>query len=144
MNVFHSSFLPLSFLSLFSWNRNERTFCYARIAFLSSFSSPPSFVQLMNGVASLAHISRSSDHTTKLLLKLADGLQVETVIIPWKGKRSTLCISSQVGCRQGKETDAINLALRSLSRKASNKPCVSSLLQVASFVRLVEWESFGI
>ena len=53
------------------------------------------------GVASLSLISQSSDQTTKLLLRLADGLEVETVIIPWKGVRSTLCISSQVGCRQG-------------------------------------------
>ena len=53
------------------------------------------------GVATLSYVSRSSDGTTKLLLKLSDGLEVETVIIPWKGKRSTLCISSQVGCRQG-------------------------------------------
>ena len=52
------------------------------------------------GVASLSYVSQSSDLTTKLLLRLADGLQVETVIIPWKGQRSTLCISSQVGCRQ--------------------------------------------
>jgi hypothetical protein len=53
------------------------------------------------GVATLSYISRASDDTTKLLLKLNDGLEVETVIIPWKNKRSTLCISSQVGCRQG-------------------------------------------
>ncbi|KAG7347830.1 radical SAM superfamily protein [Nitzschia inconspicua] len=53
------------------------------------------------GVATLSHISRAKDDTTKLLLKLSDGMEVETVIIPWKGKRSTLCISSQVGCRQG-------------------------------------------
>ena len=57
--------------------------------------------QVEGGVASLSHISRSADGTTKLLLKMADGLQVETVIIPWKGQRSTLCISSQVGCKQG-------------------------------------------
>lgn len=57
--------------------------------------------QLEGGVASLSHVSVSKDSTTKLLLKLADGLEVETVIIPWKGVRSTLCISSQVGCRQG-------------------------------------------
>jgi hypothetical protein len=56
--------------------------------------------QVEGGVASLSYISQSSDLTTKLLLKLADGLEVETVIIPWKGGRSTLCISSQVGCRQ--------------------------------------------
>eukprot|EP00522_Entomoneis_paludosa_P013071 CAMPEP_0172451510 /NCGR_PEP_ID=MMETSP1065-20121228/9531_1 /TAXON_ID=265537 /ORGANISM="Amphiprora paludosa, Strain CCMP125" /LENGTH=502 /DNA_ID=CAMNT_0013203473 /DNA_START=263 /DNA_END=1771 /DNA_ORIENTATION=+ len=56
--------------------------------------------QLEGGVARLSHVSTSRDSTTKLLLQLADGLQVETVIIPWNGVRSTLCISSQVGCRQ--------------------------------------------
>ncbi|KAL3934066.1 MAG: hypothetical protein SGARI_003552, partial [Bacillariaceae sp.] len=61
----------------------------------------PLVTKVEDGVASLSHISRASDGTTKLLLKLSDGLEVETVIIPWKGKRSTLCISSQVGCRQG-------------------------------------------
>ena len=61
-----------------------------------------SVTNVEGGVAKLSFVSRSSDRTTKLLLKLSDGLDVETVIIPWKGKRSTLCISSQVGCRQGK------------------------------------------
>ncbi len=64
--------------------------------------SNPSVTNVEGGVATLSYVSRSSDKTTKLLLKLSDGLEVETVIIPWKGKRSTLCISSQVGCRQGK------------------------------------------
>ncbi len=58
--------------------------------------------RLEGGVASLSHISQSRDKTTKLLLRLADGLEVETVIIPWGDTRSTVCISSQVGCRQGK------------------------------------------
>jgi hypothetical protein len=57
--------------------------------------------KIEGGVAKLSYISRSSDDTTKLLLKLSDGLEVETVIIPWNGERSTLCISSQVGCLQG-------------------------------------------
>jgi len=61
----------------------------------------PSVTNVEGGVATLSFVSRASDGTTKLLLKLSDGLEVETVIIPWKGKRSTLCISSQVGCRQG-------------------------------------------
>ena len=56
--------------------------------------------QVEDGVARLSHLSTSSDLTTKMLLKLRDGLEVETVIIPVDG-RSTLCISSQVGCRQG-------------------------------------------
>jgi hypothetical protein len=57
--------------------------------------------QVEGGVAKLSYISRSGDGTTKLLLRLADGLEVETVIIPFGGQRSTLCISSQVGCKQG-------------------------------------------
>ncbi|GKZ01005.1 hypothetical protein MPSEU_001052000 [Mayamaea pseudoterrestris] len=56
--------------------------------------------RLEDGIASLSHLSTSSDSTTKMLLRLQDGLEVETVIIPVDG-RSTLCISSQVGCRQG-------------------------------------------
>lgn len=55
------------------------------------------------GVARLSYRSSASDGTTKLLLRLHDDTEVETVIIPWHdaGRRSTLCISSQVGCRQG-------------------------------------------
>ena len=59
--------------------------------------------KIEDGVARLSHVSTSSDSTTKMLLKLHDGLEVETVIIPVDG-RSTLCVSSQVGCRQGKKT----------------------------------------
>lgn len=39
----------------------------------------------------------ASDDTKKLLLGLADGRAVETVLIPASG-RTTLCVSSQVGC----------------------------------------------
>lgn len=67
---------------------------------LSSLYDNPA-CRLEGGVASLSHISQSRDRTTKLLLRLADGLEVETVIIPWNDNRSTLCVSSQVGCRQG-------------------------------------------
>ncbi|GAX25077.1 23S rRNA (adenine2503-C2)-methyltransferase [Fistulifera solaris] len=52
-------------------------------------------------VATLHHQTTCHDGTTKLLLQLPDNLQVETVIIPWpERQRSTVCISSQVGCRQ--------------------------------------------
>lgn len=40
---------------------------------------------------------RSSDGTRKLLIKLIDGLQIETVLIP-DDHRLTLCVSTQVGC----------------------------------------------
>src|SRR5262245_11458237 len=39
----------------------------------------------------------SKDGTTKLLLGLADGARIETVIIP-EGERRTVCVSTQVGC----------------------------------------------
>jgi 23S rRNA (adenine2503-C2)-methyltransferase len=53
------------------------------------------------GIATLIQQVRSKDDTTKLLLKLQDGMEVETVLIPWNNIRTTVCISSQVGCRQG-------------------------------------------
>ncbi len=44
--------------------------------------------------------------TTKFLLKMQDGLETETVILPiegYKKTRHTLCVSSQVGCAMGCE-----------------------------------------
>ncbi|WP_027716249.1 23S rRNA (adenine(2503)-C(2))-methyltransferase RlmN, partial [Desulfuromonas sp. TF] len=40
----------------------------------------------------------STDGTRKYLFRLGDGQTVETVRIPMEGERSTLCISTQVGC----------------------------------------------
>ena len=40
------------------------------------------------------------DGVTKIVFNLADGLRVEAVLIPMP-RRSTLCISSQAGCRMG-------------------------------------------
>ncbi len=42
-------------------------------------------------------VARSADGTRKLLLRLDDGAQIESVIIPTED-RTTLCISSQAGC----------------------------------------------
>jgi len=48
----------------------------------------------------VAHCDRAADGTRKLLLRLADGERIESVIIPGAG-RVTLCISSQAGCAMG-------------------------------------------
>ncbi len=40
----------------------------------------------------------STDGTRKYLFRLADNESIETVLIPMESGRSTLCISSQVGC----------------------------------------------
>jgi 23S rRNA (adenine2503-C2)-methyltransferase len=52
------------------------------------------------GSIAQAHVARSSDGTRKLLLRLGDSEEIESVIIPTEG-RTTLCISSQVGCAMG-------------------------------------------
>jgi 23S rRNA (adenine2503-C2)-methyltransferase len=117
----------------------------------------PSVTTVEGGVASLSYISRASDTTTKLLLKLSDGLEVETVIIPWNGKRSTLCISSQVGCRQGKphkvsfffcsnddpsmKSHFWNIIILSLCISTCVIIIFNYWLQVALFVPPGEWEN---
>jgi 23S rRNA (adenine2503-C2)-methyltransferase len=40
------------------------------------------------------------DDSVKFRIRLRDGLQIETVLMP-ETKRLTLCVSTQVGCRQG-------------------------------------------
>lgn len=49
------------------------------------------------GRAAPPRILRSQDGTRKFLIQLADGLTVESVLIP-DGRRLTLCLSTQVGC----------------------------------------------
>lgn len=58
--------------------------------------------QLLNDTFSINHIEvdtmqRSSDGTLKNAIRLHDGLVVESVLIPTP-KRTTACVSSQVGC----------------------------------------------
>ncbi|KAL1495942.1 hypothetical protein AB1Y20_014584 [Prymnesium parvum] len=49
--------------------------------------------------ASVREQTISADGTQKLLLQLEDGLAVECVLIPMlRGKTTSLCLSSQVGC----------------------------------------------
>jgi len=45
----------------------------------------------------VAHEQPSDDGTRKWVLQLADGQRIETVLIP-DGHRTTVCVSSQVGC----------------------------------------------
>jgi 23S rRNA (adenine2503-C2)-methyltransferase len=52
------------------------------------------------GVAEVAFEARSEDGTIKHLWRLADGIQIESVLIPTTD-RVTLCLSSQAGCALG-------------------------------------------
>ena len=50
------------------------------------------------GALEVADARESTDGTTKLLFRLADGEHIETVLIP-AGPRLTVCLSTQVGCK---------------------------------------------
>lgn len=45
-------------------------------------------------------VRTARDGTSKLLVRLPDGREVESVLIP-EGERRTLCVSTQVGCAMG-------------------------------------------
>lgn len=42
---------------------------------------------------------KDTDGTTKFLFKLLDGQAVESVLIPMKEEKNTICVSTQVGCK---------------------------------------------
>jgi 23S rRNA (adenine2503-C2)-methyltransferase len=52
------------------------------------------------GRSPVAAAQRATDGTTKLLLELGDGRRIETVMLPY-ADRTSVCISSQVGCPVG-------------------------------------------
>ncbi len=64
-------------------------------------------------VPRIALTQPAADGTTKWVLELADGQHIETVYIP-EENRSTICVSSQVGC-------ALNCAFCSTARQGFNR-----------------------
>jgi 23S rRNA (adenine2503-C2)-methyltransferase len=74
----------------------------------------------------------SSDGATKLLLKATDGTCVETVIIH-EGRRVTVCVSTQAGCRVG----CVFCATGALgfSRNLSTGEIVDQILASSSILR---------
>lgn len=59
-----------------------------------------SFRFVLPEVASVVREEGPLGATTKFVLRLADGYESESVLIPM-GDRNTLCVSSQVGCKMG-------------------------------------------
>ncbi len=76
----------------------------------------------------LVSAHESADRTTKLLLRLADGERVETVLIPQVDDSGvvTQCISSQVGCAMGCVFCASGVA--GLKRQMSDAEIVAQVL----------------
>ncbi|HVA51701.1 MAG TPA: 23S rRNA (adenine(2503)-C(2))-methyltransferase RlmN [Pirellulales bacterium] len=77
---------------------------------------------------SLAHHQSAADGTEKLLLQLADGQQIECVLIR-EGHRRTICISTQVGCAMGCVFCASGL--EGVSRNLTSGEIVEQMLRLA-------------
>jgi len=61
----------------------------------------PVFEKWKTLTSRIVHVSESADYvTSKLLIELFDGNQIESVIMR-HNKRTTICVSSQVGCKMG-------------------------------------------
>jgi 23S rRNA (adenine2503-C2)-methyltransferase len=81
------------------------------------------------GVPEVERVFDSADGTRRYLLKLADGKTVETVWMP-EGERSTVCISTQVGCPV--DCKFCLTALLGLERNLSAGEIVGQVLRVAA------------
>ena len=81
------------------------------------------------GLPAVDRVYDSSDGTRRYLLRLADGKTVETVWMPDDG-RSTICISSQVGCPV--DCRFCLTALMGLERSLSTGEIVGQVLRVTA------------
>lgn len=77
----------------------------------------------------VAEVTTAADGTVKLLVRLEDGLAVETVLIP-EPRRTTVCVSSQVGCGRG-----CIFCLTATMRLARNLRPAEIVGQVAAAIR---------
>lgn len=85
--------------------------------------------QLVLGLPEIDRYFDSADGTRRYLLRLGDGKTVETVWMP-EGERSTVCISSQVGCPV--DCKFCLTALLGLERNLTAAEIVGQVLRAAS------------
>jgi 23S rRNA (adenine2503-C2)-methyltransferase len=106
-----------------------------RVPSLQGVSSLPKIVregvteQYAFGLPEIERYYDSQDGTRRYLLKLGDGKTVETVWMP-EGDRSTVCISSQVGCPV--DCKFCLTALLGLERNLTAGEIVGQVLRVAA------------
>ena len=101
-----------------------------RVSSLTSISNLPKHLrELPVGLPEIERTFDSADGTRRYLLRLADGKTVETVWMPEEG-RSTVCISSQVGCPV--DCKFCLTALMGLERSLTAGEIVGQVLRVAA------------
>ena len=102
-----------------------------RLPDLESVSNLPKDLRsrLPVGLPEVERQFESTDGTRRYLLRLADGKTVETVWMP-EGERSTICISSQVGCPVN--CSFCLTALMGLERNLTAGEIVGQVLRIAA------------
>src|SRR5580700_11361518 len=102
-----------------------------RVTDLEAISNLPKALRarLSLGLPGVAQRFDSADGTKRYLLRLADGKTVETVWMP-EAERSTICISSQVGCPVN--CGFCLTALMGLERNLTAGEIVGQVLRVAA------------
>jgi 23S rRNA (adenine2503-C2)-methyltransferase len=96
-------------------------------------------------VARVARESSDLGETAKLVLRLRDGLECESVLLPMGRGRATLCISSQVGCKMGCgfcETGRMGL-LRNLSAAEISAQLLVARRELGAELRNVVFMGMG-
>lgn len=83
---------------VFAWLYHRRASDFAEFTSLSKPLREKLAGRFTIGALELADKRASGDGTTKFLFRLRDGEHIETVLIP-AGKRLTVCLSTQVGCK---------------------------------------------
>lgn len=89
---------PFRAVQIFAWLYHKGAANFAEFTSLSKSLREKLAGRFTIGALEIADRRASSDGTTKFLFRLGDGAFVETVLIP-AGKRLTVCLSTQVGCK---------------------------------------------
>jgi 23S rRNA (adenine2503-C2)-methyltransferase len=89
---------PFRAAQVFDWLYHKGASDFAQFTSLSKTLREKLAARFTIGRPDLEARLESRDGTAKFLFKLADGHSIETVLIP-AGKRQTICLSTQAGCK---------------------------------------------
>jgi len=106
-------FKPFHGRNLLKWIHKHGVTDFARMTDLPKVLRERLAAETRIGLPEIVFEQPSLDGTTKWVLELDDGQRIETVYIP-DGDRSTICVSSQVGC-------ALDCSFCSTARQGFNR-----------------------
>ena len=89
---------PFRAAQIFDWIYKKRATSFEEFSTLAKPLREKLSGRFSIGALKVADRSESADGTVKFLFRLADGQHIETVLIP-AGRRLTVCLSTQVGCK---------------------------------------------